>query len=90
MSTRTMTLAILPPVSPLERAHYDVAFGHVSVRNVAKLSPPLFAPPPGALDDWQIFAALGARLEGRRSLRSRRHDRRSSSSPRYGDGAASS
>ena len=33
---------ILPPTSPLERAHYDAALNAFAVRNVAKYSPPLF------------------------------------------------
>ncbi len=33
---------ILPPPSPLERSHYDVAFYGISVRNVANYSPAIF------------------------------------------------
>ena len=33
---------ILPPTSPLERSHYDLALNAFAVRNVAKYSPPLF------------------------------------------------
>jgi anaerobic selenocysteine-containing dehydrogenase len=33
---------ILPPPSPLERSHYDLAFYNLSVRNVAKWSAPVF------------------------------------------------
>ena len=33
---------ILPPTSPLERSHYDVALSGFAVRNVAKYSPALF------------------------------------------------
>jgi anaerobic selenocysteine-containing dehydrogenase len=53
---------ILPPVSPLERDHYDVMCTQLGVRNVAKWSPRVFAPPAGALDDWQIVNALTRRL----------------------------
>ena len=33
---------ILPPTSPLERSHYDLALAAFAVRNVAKYSPPVF------------------------------------------------
>ncbi len=33
---------ILPPASPLESPHYDLAFYGISVRNVANYSPPVF------------------------------------------------
>src|SRR5262249_21130657 len=63
---------ILPPTPPLERDHFDLAFGVVSARNVAKYAPPLFAPPPDARHDWQIYVELGKRLAraqgGARSL----------------------
>lgn len=54
---------ILPPVGPLEREHYDVVFNALAVRNVAKWAPPLFAPPAGAMPDWQILSALTERLQ---------------------------
>jgi anaerobic selenocysteine-containing dehydrogenase len=53
---------ILPPVSPLERSHYDIALSGFAVRNVAKYSPPLFEKPAGALHDHEILAELTARL----------------------------
>lgn len=53
---------VLPPVSPLERDHYDLAFALLSVRNVAKWSPRVFDPPEDALDDWQILSGLESRL----------------------------
>ncbi|AKQ69230.1 Formate dehydrogenase-O, major subunit [Myxococcus hansupus] len=64
---------ILPPVSPLERGHYDIAFHALAVRNTAKYSPPLFEPGPEGRQDWQVLLALQHRLEtlrkGRPSLR---------------------
>jgi anaerobic selenocysteine-containing dehydrogenase len=57
---------ILPPVSPIQRSHYDLALYLTSVRNVAKYSPPPFAPKEGELDDWQILTELGCRLIARR------------------------
>ena len=53
---------ILPPVSPLERDHYDLVFNLLAVRNVAKWSPRVLEPADGALDDWQILAGLHARM----------------------------
>ena len=53
---------ILPPVSPLERDHFDLVFNLLAVRNVAKWSPRVFEPAEGALDDWQILAGLHARV----------------------------
>lgn len=35
---------ILPPVSPLERPHYDLVFAALGVRNTAKYAPPMFEP----------------------------------------------
>ena len=35
---------VLPPPSPLERSHYDLAFYSLSVRNIANWSPPLYEP----------------------------------------------
>lgn len=53
---------ILPPTSPLERCHYDIALGGFAVRNVAKFSPALFAKPAGALHDYEILTELALRL----------------------------
>ena len=53
---------ILPPASPLERPHYDIALSGFAVRNVAKYSPPLFERPPDARHDHEILAELTRRL----------------------------
>jgi anaerobic selenocysteine-containing dehydrogenase len=53
---------ILPPVSPLERAHYDLALNLYAVRNVAKYAAPVFERPADARHDWEICAELWARL----------------------------
>ena len=53
---------ILPPVSPLEREHYDVIFHLLAVRNTAKYAPALFEPPADARHDWQILQGLIERL----------------------------
>jgi anaerobic selenocysteine-containing dehydrogenase len=59
---------ILPPTSPLEHEHYDLVFHLLAVRNTAKYSPALFAPPPGALHDWEIFNRLSVRLARQKKL----------------------
>ena len=53
---------ILPPTSPLERSHYDIALSGFAVRNVAKYSPPLFPKPAGSLHDHEILAQIAQRL----------------------------
>lgn len=53
---------VLPPTTPLERGHYDLAFHALAVRNTARYSPPLFNPPPDARHDWQILLELWHRL----------------------------
>jgi anaerobic selenocysteine-containing dehydrogenase len=60
---------ILPPTSPLERGHYDLAFHLLAVRNTARFSAPLFQPGDDTRSDWQILAELQTRMEnnGRRS-----------------------
>src|SRR5688572_27018506 len=54
---------ILPPSSSLERAHYDVAFHLLAVRNTAKFSPALFEPDGETRHDWEIFFELQTRME---------------------------
>ncbi|MEQ9464079.1 MAG: molybdopterin oxidoreductase family protein [Haliea sp.] len=53
---------ILPPTSPLEHDHYDLAFHINAIRNTARHSEAVFAKPEGALHDWEIFAELGNRV----------------------------
>jgi len=53
---------VLPPTSPLEHGHYDIALSGFAVRNVAKYSPALFEPPPGAMHDHEVLAELALRL----------------------------
>ncbi len=53
---------ILPPVSPLERSHYDLALHVFSVRNAAKYVPPVFPRKEGERHDWEILAQLTAGL----------------------------
>ena len=59
---------ILPPTSPLEHDHYDIAFHNLAIRNTARYSPAVFEKPEGAMHDWEIFSELGARVAARLNL----------------------
>jgi len=61
---------ILPPPSPLERGHYDVAFHALAIRNTARYAPALFEPPPSVMHDWRILLELKHRVEVLRHGRS--------------------
>ncbi len=54
---------ILPPVSPLERDHYDITFNGFAVHNVAKYSPALFEKTDDTKHDWEIYLGLADRLD---------------------------
>ncbi|MDN3440477.1 molybdopterin oxidoreductase family protein [Psychrobacter sp. APC 3279] len=54
---------ILPPVSPLERDHYDITFNGFAVHNVAKYSPALFDKTDDTKHDWEIYLGLADRLD---------------------------
>jgi anaerobic selenocysteine-containing dehydrogenase len=51
---------ILPPASTLSHENYDVVFNALAVRNVARLSPPVFPKPADGRFDWEVFNGLGA------------------------------
>ena len=53
---------ILPPTSPLEHDHYDIAFHTLAMRNTTRFSEPVFDKPEGSLHDWEIFSELGNRV----------------------------
>jgi anaerobic selenocysteine-containing dehydrogenase len=53
---------ILPPTSPLEHDHYDLAFHTNAMRNTSRHSEAVFAKPEDSLHDWEIFSALGNRV----------------------------
>jgi anaerobic selenocysteine-containing dehydrogenase len=53
---------ILPPTSPLEHDHYDMAFHINAIRNTARHSEAVFEKPEGSLHDWEIFTELGNRV----------------------------
>lgn len=55
---------ILPPCSPLERPHYDLALAAFAVRDFAKLARPALPMPSGARDDAEILGELVARIHG--------------------------
>ena len=48
----------------LESGNYDLVLLTLAVRNYAKYSPAVVAPPDGARDDWQICSELALRLAG--------------------------
>ncbi|MFQ3237034.1 MAG: anaerobic selenocysteine-containing dehydrogenase [Paraglaciecola sp.] len=54
---------ILPPVTALERDHYDVVFHKFAVRNSSKYSPAVFEPQAQTRTDWQIYLSLAQRLD---------------------------
>ncbi|MFO0659347.1 MAG: molybdopterin-dependent oxidoreductase [Polyangiaceae bacterium] len=53
---------ILPPVSPLQRAHFDLALNAFSVRNGAKYVAPPMARAGDERHDWEIALELGLRI----------------------------
>ncbi len=63
-----MPILSCPPVSPLERDHYDATFNNFAVHNVAKYSPALFAKKKSAKHDWEIYLELAKRLDKKAPL----------------------
>jgi anaerobic selenocysteine-containing dehydrogenase len=59
---------ILPPVGPLERDHFDLAFQLLSVRNTTRWSPAVFEPPDDTRNDAEILLALATRLFRKRGV----------------------
>ncbi|MEZ5572590.1 MAG: molybdopterin-dependent oxidoreductase [Halioglobus sp.] len=55
---------IIPSTTQLEHSNYDFMFTSTCVRNFAQYSPQIFAPEPGALDQWQIINEVTARMNG--------------------------
>lgn len=55
---------ILPAPAAAEQCGYEIGLYLLSVRNVAKWSQPLAPLADGALETWQIFTEIGARLLG--------------------------
>jgi len=55
---------ILPPLQPSRRAHYDLAFYNLSVRNIAKYSRPAVEPEKDAVGETDILLRLITILAG--------------------------
>jgi len=53
---------ILPPTSPLEHDHYDIAFLRLAVHNSARYNPAVFEAAQDSMHDWEIFNALSKRI----------------------------
>jgi anaerobic selenocysteine-containing dehydrogenase len=60
--TTRLAHVILPGSSPLERSQFDAAFYSLAVRNIVKYSPAVFDRPADGRHDWEIMAALFARM----------------------------
>ena len=56
---------VLPGTSPLEDAHYDVAFSQLSYRNHARYSHLVFQPEGGHPEEWQVLLRLIGIVQGR-------------------------
>ncbi|MBK7078853.1 MAG: molybdopterin-dependent oxidoreductase [Myxococcales bacterium] len=63
-ATTRLADVVLPPPSPLARAHYDVALYQLAIRNVARYSPPTVARADGAPAEWEIMLTLAKGLAG--------------------------
>lgn len=55
---------ILPVPEPLERPHYDLAFGQLSVRAIARYSPAVFEPADGLQPEWRTLLRLATVVSG--------------------------
>jgi len=62
-TTRHATV-ILPPPSPLQRSHYDLALLQFAIRNVANYSGPVLSLDDGQPDEWEILAKLAMLFQG--------------------------
>ncbi len=68
--TTSQADVVLPGLSPLEDAHYDVSFPQLAYRNAARYSPAVFEPDAAHPPEWQnllrliaIARGLGARAD---------------------------
>jgi anaerobic selenocysteine-containing dehydrogenase len=55
---------ILPPPTPLQKGHYDLALLQLALRNVANYSPPVLPLDDGQLDEWHVLAKLALIAQG--------------------------
>ncbi|MEZ0486718.1 molybdopterin oxidoreductase family protein [Fibrella aquatica] len=53
---------ILPPLTGVETANYDLTFHVLAIRNTSRYSEPMVPKPSGTLYDWEIFENLRLRL----------------------------
>jgi anaerobic selenocysteine-containing dehydrogenase len=63
-ATTRLADVVLPPPSPLARAHYDLALYQLAIRNVARYSPPTVARDDGAPAEWEILLTLAKGVAG--------------------------
>lgn len=56
---------ILPPLTTLERSHYDVAFQTLAIRNGARYSEPVFKAGKQQRSDAQVFLELAWRMQNK-------------------------
>jgi anaerobic selenocysteine-containing dehydrogenase len=55
---------ILPPPTPLQKGHYDLALLQLGLRNVANYSPAVLPLDEGQVDEWKILARLALVAQG--------------------------
>jgi anaerobic selenocysteine-containing dehydrogenase len=55
---------ILPPPSPLQRSHYDLAFYQLSARNIAHYSHPIFSLESNQQEEWKTLLRLTGVVAG--------------------------
>lgn len=55
---------ILPPPTPLQKSHYDLALLQLALRNVANYSPAVLPLAEGQLAEWKILARLALIAQG--------------------------
>jgi anaerobic selenocysteine-containing dehydrogenase len=55
---------ILPPPTPLQNSHYDLALLQLALRNVANYSPAVLPLADGQLAEWKILARLALIVQG--------------------------
>ncbi|MEZ0542895.1 molybdopterin-dependent oxidoreductase [Fibrella arboris] len=53
---------ILPPLTGVETANYDLTFHVLAIRNTTRYSEPMVPKPAGTMYDWEIFENLRLRL----------------------------
>ncbi len=59
---------ILPATVALEEHVYDMVFHSFAVHNTAAFADPIFTPPNGNPQEWEVIATLAARLSGNNAI----------------------